>query len=59
MLRQATQLRIGVDYEIATGLSEKDEKIRVATLRGVMGKDCYNIYKRLPLDNNSTFDSLP
>ena len=31
------------DYEIATGLREKDEKIRVATLRGIMGKDCYNI----------------
>ena len=41
------------DYEIATGLSEKDEKIRVATLGGVMGKDCYNIYKRLPLDNEN------
>ena len=38
------------DYEIATGLREKDEKIRVATLRGIMGKDCYNIYKRLALE---------
>ena len=40
------------DYEVATGLKEKDEKIRVATLRGVMGKDCYNIYKRLPLEGD-------
>ena len=38
------------DYEIATGLREKDEKICVATLRGIMGKDCYNIYKRLTLE---------
>ena len=38
------------DYEIATSLREKDEKIRVATLRGIMGKDCYNIYRRLALE---------
>ena len=38
------------DYEIATGLREKDKKIRVATLRGIMGKDCYNIYKKLTLE---------
>ena len=38
------------DYKIATGLREKDEKIRFATLRGIMGKDCYNIYKRLALE---------
>ena len=41
------------DNEIATGLSDKDEKIRVATLRGVVGKDCYNIDKKLPLDNEN------
>ena len=38
------------DYEIATGLREKDEKVRVANLRGIMGKDCSNIYKRLALE---------
>ena len=38
------------DHEIATGLRENDEKIRVAILRGIMGKDCYNIYKRLALE---------
>ena len=52
------------DYEVATGLIGKDEKVRVATLRGVMGKDCYNIYKRLPLEEDqkekvkSILDSL-
>ena len=39
------------NYKIATGLREKDEKIRVATLKGIMGKDCYNIYKRLALED--------
>ena len=38
------------DYKIATGLREKNKKIRVVTLRGIMGKDCYNIYKRLALE---------
>ena len=38
------------DFDIATGLREKDEKIRVATLRGIMGKDCYSIYKRQILE---------
>ena len=38
------------DYEIATGLREKDEKICVSNLRGIMSKDCYNIYKRLALE---------
>ena len=32
-------------FEIATSLREKDKKICVATLREIMGKDCYNIYK--------------
>ena len=40
------------NYKSATGLREKDEKIRVATLRGIMGKDCYNIYKRLGLEED-------
>ena len=41
------------DYEIASELSGKDEKIRVATLRGIMVKDCYNVYKRLPLNEEN------
>ena len=32
------------DYKIATNLREKDEKIRVTTLREFTGKNCYNIY---------------
>ncbi len=33
------------DYEVATGLDTKPDKIRVATLRTVMGKDCLSIFK--------------
>ena len=33
------------DYEIATGLREKDKKIRVTTLRGIMGKDSITFIK--------------
>eukprot|EP00794_Sanderia_malayensis_P002125 gene2125-2412_t len=37
------------DYEVATGLDTKPDKIRVATLRTVMGKDCLSIFKLLQL----------
>ena len=46
------------DYEIATGLREKDEKIRVATLRGIMGEDCYNNYKRLTMEEKERVTSI-
>ena len=35
------------NYEIATGLDEKEDKRRVATLLSVMGKDCYRIFEHL------------
>ena len=37
------------NYVIATELNEKDKKIQVATLLSVMGKECIQIYKNLPL----------
>ncbi len=37
------------NYEIATELSKKEDKIRVATLLTVMGKDCFQIYQNLAL----------
>ena len=37
------------DYEVATGLDKKDNKVRLATLRTVMGKDCLSIFNLLPL----------
>ena len=35
------------DYEVATGLREKSKNVRVATLRSVMGRDCFRILKNL------------
>ena len=37
------------DYELATGLEKKDPRIRLATLRSVMGKDCLQIFMNLKL----------
>ena len=35
------------DYEVATGLDQKSQAIRVATFRSVMGKDCLQIFLNL------------
>ena len=35
------------DYEVATGLDQKGQAIRVATFRSVMGKDCLQIFLNL------------
>ena len=35
------------DYEIATGLDKKGNKIRMATLRSIMGKECLRIFQAL------------
>ena len=32
------------DYEVATGLDKQDSKIRLASLRSVMRKDCLQIF---------------
>ena len=32
------------DYEIATGLDKRSQKIRLATLRSVMGRECMHIF---------------
>ena len=37
------------DYELATGLDKRSEKVRLATLRSVMGKDCLQIFLNLNL----------
>ncbi|XP_028513100.1 uncharacterized protein LOC114574520, partial [Exaiptasia diaphana] len=37
------------DYEIATGLESGSDKVRMATLRSVMGKDCLQILLNLKL----------
>lgn len=37
------------NYEIATGLDSKEEKIRVATLLTVMGKECYILQRHVDI----------
>ena len=37
------------NYEVATGLEGKDDKIRAATLLSVVGKDCYRIFQHLDM----------
>ena len=38
------------DYELATGLDKRSEKVRLATLRSVMGKECLQIFLNLNLN---------
>ena len=45
------------DYEIATGIAEKDAKVRAATVRTVMGRECAAILKRLQLTENERKNS--
>ena len=37
------------NYEIAIDLVKKEKPIRITTLLTIMGKDCFQIYKNLPL----------
>jgi transposase InsO family protein len=37
------------NYEIATGLDEKADKVRIATLLSAVGRDCYRVYENLAL----------
>jgi len=42
------------DYEIATSLDKRDEKIRLATFRSIMGRDCVQILQNLGLTGENT-----
>ena len=44
------------DYEVATGLDKQEQKIRLATLRSAMGKDCLQIYLNLKLSSEQQKD---
>ena len=37
------------DYEIATGLNEKSNKVRIATLCSVMGRECLRAFQNLEI----------
>ena len=42
------------NYEIASGLAQKHMNVRLATLKVMMGKDCYEILQRLPDSESHT-----
>jgi len=42
------------NFEIASGLAQKDAHVRLATLKVVMGKECYDVLQRLPDSANHT-----
>ena len=44
------------DYEVATGLDQRDPKIRLATLRSVMGRECMQIFMNLKLTDEERKD---
>jgi transposase InsO family protein len=44
------------DYEVATGLDTKDGKIRIASLRTVMGKECLGVFKCLDISDEDRTD---
>ena len=39
------------DYEVATGLNKQEQKIRSATFRSIMGKECFQTFLNLELSD--------
>ena len=44
------------DYEVATGPDKQEQKIRLATFRSAMGKDCLKIFVNLKLSSEQRQD---
>ena len=44
------------DYEVATGLDKQEQKIRLATFRSTMGKECLQIFLNLKLTTEEQQD---
>ena len=44
------------DYEVTTGLDKQEQKIRLATFRSVMGKECLQIFLNLKLSAEERAD---
>ena len=44
------------DYEVGTGLDKQEHKIRLATFRSAMGKDCLQIFLNLKLSSEQQQD---
>ena len=45
-------------YKVASGLDKKDEKIQVATLLHVLGKECVEIYSNFVWENEGDRDKI-
>ena len=45
-------------YKVASGLDKKDEKIQVATLLNVLGKECVEIYSNFVWENEGDRDKI-
>ena len=45
-------------YKVASGLNKKDEKIQVATLLHVLGKECVEIYSNFVWENEGDRDKI-
>ena len=45
------------DYEVATGLDKQEQKIRLATFRSAMGKECLQIFLNLKLTTEEQQDT--
>ena len=38
------------NYEVATGLNEKEEAVRITTLLTLIGKDCFQVFQNLNIN---------
>ena len=45
-------------YKVASGLDQKDEKIQVATLLHVLGKECVEIFSNTVWDSEDDRDKI-
>ena len=45
-------------YKVASGLDQKDEKIQVATLLHVLGKECVEIFSNFVWDSEDDRDKI-
>ena len=40
------------NYLVASGLSEKDDTVKIATFLVIVGKECYQVYRKLALSED-------
>ncbi|UYV68975.1 hypothetical protein LAZ67_6001872 [Cordylochernes scorpioides] len=49
--------RIGVTFQLQQGLDNKEDKLKVATLLSIIGKEAYNIFEHLDLSDEQRNNS--